>query len=35
MFFFSILGSGIPDVALGILNMPIPECFRDVLQPAV
>ena len=35
MFFFQFLCSGIPDLALGILNMLIRWCFRDILQPAV
>ena len=35
MFFFPILFSGFPDLALGILKMPIRVCLHDVLQPAV
>ena len=35
MFFFPFICSGIPDLALGILEMLIRVCFRDVLQPAV
>ena len=35
LFFFPFLCSGIPDLTLGILKMPIRVCFRDVLQPAV
>ena len=34
MFFFPLLCSGILDLALGILKMPIGVCFRDVLKPA-
>ena len=33
MLFFSFLSSAIPDLDLGILNMLIRVCFRDVLQP--
>ena len=33
--FFPFLCSAIPDLDLGILNMLIRECFRDVLQLAV
>ena len=32
MIFFSFLYSGIPDLALGISDMLIHVCFRDVLQ---
>ena len=35
MFFFPILCSGIPDLALGIIKMLIRLYFRDLLQPAV
>ena len=35
MIFISFLYSGILDLALGILEMLIHVCFRDVLQPAV
>ena len=35
MFFFSFLCSAIPDLELGISNMLIRVCFRDVLQPGV
>ena len=35
IFFYLFLCSGIPDLALGILNMLIRACFLDVLQPAV
>ena len=35
MFFISFLCFGIPDLPLGILNMLIRVCFRDVLQPTV
>ena len=35
MFFFPFLCSAIPDLDLGIVNMLIRVCFRDVLQPAV
>ena len=35
MFFFPILFSGFPDLALGILKMPIRVCLHDVFQPAV
>ena len=34
MFFFPFICSGIPGLALGILKMLIPVCFRDALQPA-
>ena len=33
MFFFSFLCFAIPDLDLGILNMLVRVCFRDVLQP--
>ena len=32
MFFFSFLGSAIPHLDLGTLNILIRVCFRDVLQ---
>ena len=35
MIFFSLLYSGIPEQALGILKMLIRVFFRDLLQPAV
>ena len=35
MFFFPLLCSAIPDLDLGILEMVIRVCFRDVLQPGV
>ena len=35
MIFISFLYSGILDLALGILEMLIHVCFRDVLQPAI
>ena len=34
-FFFPFLCFGIPDLALGILKIPIRICFCDVLQPSV
>ena len=34
VFFFPFICSGIPGLALGILKMLIPVCFRDALQPA-
>ena len=33
MLFFSFSCSAIPDFDLGILNMLIRVCFRDILQP--
>ena len=35
MFFFPLLCSWIPNLALGFLKMLIRVRFRDVLQPAV
>ena len=35
MFFFPFLCSGIPELALGILKLPIRVCFLGALQPAV
>ena len=34
MFFLPFIRSGIPGIALGILNMLIRVCFCDALQPA-
>ena len=34
MFFFPVICSGIPGLALEILKMLIRVCFRDALQPA-